>query len=451
MRRFFLPFLLAITLLIAQRGFTDSCTACDSHCKHSTNSLSPVVRLTMSPQILSENFGFSLLGEFGAKNYRGGLTLGTEFDTSSTLNLLKISGEYLSQKLEYGFHSGSLHRWVNQYAVGGEYQLLIPKCLQFSSWVYSVDFNITYSHANSRHINSVECPLDTIRNQTPLLFRHIAGGSNTHGDIGTTLAPWQNGQLFLGLDYDYTSFHRKYQHDIRSSGFGGTIWLTQTLGRGFKFDIGAEFRRPFNFYSAEIAWQTPFNGGNLSLGAFVNYTNGHERLPNSSVAGISIDFAFGQAASYPRSYYSAGFVPTCCPCICDSHLIAWLARPAVYMPTVLAIADQQYQYTSPSESSCPTCQICTDCCLIDSNPFIVGQTSDQPWNFAELGNFNATPNFFGDDLVYSISPAISGLSIDQTTGIVSYSGTSFLSQLFTISAQNACGNTSQTIYFENID
>lgn len=459
----FLRALLALPLFIASLS-AEECTQCDHKPRQTNNSLSPITRLVVAPSMLTEDIGVSLLGEVGTKNYRIGGTLAGSADFLPEGSQLKVSGEYLSQKLAYGFYSGKLHRWVNQYAVGGEYRYMMPACGGLSSWINSLDVNITYAEACSRHVKATDCPVNPLTNQIPTLFRNVAGGQNAHIDIGTTLTPWCNAQFFVGVDYDYTYYKRKYQNNLRSSGFGGSLWLNQILPNNFNLDLGIEFRRPFNYYSAAMKWNTPFSCGNLSLGIFASYTNGRNKLPNSSVAGVSIDFSFGGGPLFPSETPFSNYAfddfgmpmlyTSCCECPCDSQLLAWIAKPAVYMPTVLAIADQTFTYRTapPLCPTCPICPICPPpCSPLSSTLFTNGQgpiTSDNPF-VADTGGGSTYPAgqfITGTNLIFTISPTGQGVSIDQNTGLVTVSQGSRNVTPFTITATNSCCSVQQILW-----
>jgi hypothetical protein len=456
MHKFFLRFVLALPLLASLFCFADECTICNENPSRTNNTLSPVIRLVGTPCALTENIGMSLLGEWGTKNYRVGGTIGGAFGPATSQSRVKLSGEYLSQKLGYKFYSGNQQRWVNQYAIGAEYQYLIPTCFEWSSWISSIDVDLTYSHAFNRKLKSVICAEITESQLLPTLNRNIAGGNNAHLDFGATLLPWSCGKLFVGVDYDYTSYHRKYQHNVRSSGVGGTAWLYQKLGNSFDVNFGAEFRRPFNYYAAELKWNTPFNQGNLSLGVFASYTRGRDLVPNNTMAGISIELTFGGAPLFNsngcgRCSYDC-FCATQNDCLCDSQLLAWIARPAVYMPTVLAITDQAFVYNpAPPNPDCPICPVCPPCIPPTSTPFTGPGSSEETAINLSLFELNVSSNFSGSNLVYSISPANTGIAIDPTTGelIAPPSGFTEITK-FTITATNSCGTTSQTIWLFNI-
>lgn len=340
----------------------DLCTECNRHRHHTDNTFAPVIQLIATPCMLTKDTGISFLGELGTRNYRisstiGG-TLGGLLDEMigqpflSDQNRFKFGVEFLSQSLKYSFASGQNRRWVNQFSVGAGYQFEFSDCWTCYDWIKTVDFDISYTHGFSRSLKTLGCNAPDI-SATTQLYRHIAGGDNVHLNLGTTVTPWNTGALFIGADYDYTSYRRKYEHKKNSSGLGATVRLNQTITQNLALEALAEFRRPFNYYEGSISWFTPFNCGGLNIGAYVSYTHGRDRLPNNTTAGLSLEFSFdgGPLFVYNRgTCYNDYFTDESdAPGYgyCDSQLLAWIARPPVYTPTVLAITDQEVVTTIP--------------------------------------------------------------------------------------------------------
>lgn len=439
-------FLLTIPMLFSSLN-ADLCTDCDEHRHHTSNVIAPVVRLTTTPCLLTEHTGMSLLGEVGTRNYRIGATVGGTLGNlldgtfadnlrfASDQNRFKLSFEFLSQALKYSFASGSTRRWVNQYAVGGGYQYKFSEDSICSNWINSIDLNLSYSYACSRHLKALGCGANDNAAST-YIFRNIAGGQNAHVGLGTTLNLWSSGTFFVAADYDYTFYNRKYEHDKRTSGVGATLRLNQNFADNFSFEATTEFRRPFNYYEGSVNWSTPISNGNLKVGTYVSYTNGRNKLPNNTTAGISVDFAFGggpllvynSASCFGGSYYSDYCTPSYgCS---DSQLLAWIAQPAVYMPTVLAIPDQAVVTYQPV------------CVAPITTPFPTNNIQ-QPINLP----FNAGPYFSGTNLVFSLSQTSDPITINPVTGLIT--ATDIISSIgeVTVIATNSCGVAQQTLFY----
>lgn len=438
----FLSRFLTFALLLSSIANADLCTNCSSNRHQTSTTIAPVIRLTAAPIQISDKRGFSFLGEIGARNYRAGVTFGGDFNElmpdfleSSGQNRFKISAEFLSQSLQYKFGSGSTRRWVNQYAVGGGYQFKFSDAYPASVWIKSIDIDLSYSHALSRRLKNLGCnaPDDFA---TTAIFRNIAGGDNIHGSFGCTVTPWDSGALFIAADYDYTFYSRKYESNKRSSGAGATVRLNQRLPYDLALEATTEFRRPFNYYEGAISWSTPLSWGALNISSYVSYTNGRDRLPNNTTAGLSIDLAFGgspafiynNAPSFDNSYY-----PDCCSLSygnCDSDLLAWIARPAVYMPTVLAISDQLIA------------AVILPCVTPTAVPFPTN-SPQEPINLP----FDAGAYFSGTNLVFSLGQTTDPITINPVTGLIT--ATEFISSVETVTviATNSCGVVQQLLVY----
>jgi hypothetical protein len=403
-----------------QQGHAEECT----HSRSKTdNELIPIGKFQIGAPLFGEHAAFSLLGEAGEKNYRGSGTVGFLFGHS---NYFKISGEYLRQKLGYRFSSGKEHRWVYQGAAGAAYEYRFDM-----RWLSNASLAGFYSHAPNRTLKSVSCPTDCID-----LKRRIAGSDAGGGSLDLTFIPWRSGTISLAGNYDHVVYHRKYQDSLHVSGFGGGVDWTQKLGCNFDFDFKGEFRRPFNYFEGAINWHSTKWLG-LTLGLFGSHTEGKYRLPNNNTAGVQLGYLIGYKKHHKQ--------PSCSHpgTSLDSALESWVSIPAVYMPEVLAIADQKKVPVSGCEAPCfpPTSTTIPDqltlplntTAFIPTAPFFNDPTSANPLTFT----MTATTDF----------PPISGIFIDPTTGVItvtSLAEPTFIPILITVTGTNACGSTSQS-------
>jgi hypothetical protein len=352
-------------------------------------------------------------GEAGPKNFRGSATYGVYFNP---VQRFKVTGEYLTQELS--FHSKK--KWVSQYAVGAQYQYLFD-----NSHFQSLDMGTAYNQAFSRKLES-----SNTRKQ------RIAGSYGALSFIGTTVGLWDCAFLAVKLDYDWIKFVRKYQSDKLSNGFGGSASFTQRFAKDFSFNLGAEFRRPFNSYQGLLNWNHRFSAFSLDLGLFGNLTYGHDKVRTIQTGGVQIGFSFGPKPKscgrspelsirgkecYAREYCSVS---------------QWVATPAVYVPVVLAIADEALNCTAP---------------VVGNNPPTSLRAGLNPGGQPTPTEYDVSIYFSGSGpLTYSVSydgslvPSGSSVSINPGTGVLTLdnSGASGVNLPLTITASNSCGSAS---------
>jgi hypothetical protein len=354
--------------------------------------------------------------ELAPRNFRGSATYGNYF---AQKHRFKITGEYLVQKLGFDFESGDQKKWVSQLVFGGEYQYLIHH-----SVFQSFELGSAYVHAFNRHLNTRSTPHGTIE-------RRIAGSNGSLSYMGTTVKLWNCAFLSAALNYDWVHFNRHYKEDKLSNGFGGSAGFVQRFARDFALNLDAEFRHPFNSYRGLLIWNHDFSSCNLDLGIFGNLTHGHDGVRRIATVGLQLGISFGtkskacswstEMPSHRKDCHNKEF--------CD--LSQWVSTPAVYVPIVLAIADEKL----------PNC---------DGK----APTSKNPGNqFVPLGTLTLLPSYISSSLpvTYTISQSEAPLpgntlSFDSVTGILTASASGANSQIITvtITATNSCGSTSVT-------
>jgi hypothetical protein len=389
--------------------------ACDHRRSQSKDNFLPFARLVLTPVFICDNSAVSLLGEAGGKIYRINGTYGTFFGDCQRL---KIGGEFLGEKLKYNFSSGHVHRWMHQWAVGGKYQYL----LDWDCFLEGIELSGLYSCAQSDTLCSAFCPIE---NAT--LFRRIAGASHWDVEGGLVLSPFECSHLTLTIGYDSAFYHRKFSQNKRVSGVSGTLWYNQRFMRCLVLDIKAEFRRAYNWLEGKLAWNDRFWGGDVSVGIFGGHVWGKEHLPDSSNVGGEIRYAWDVNECCPS------FDPceeTCCY-VCND-LADWISEPAVYIPQVLAIAEQSI------------CRGPISSLIIlnggDSFPF--GQS------FEDISGFFNNREGNNPGLIFLSNNLPPGVTITSDgVLLVNNQNTSGEIQTFsaTITASNGCGSTSQTV------
>lgn len=368
------------------------------------NNLAPTVKVIFNLPPMGDSNAFSLLGEFGRKNIRGSGTYGVYINRC---NRLKFTGELLLQDLRYHFNDGSQKKWVTQYAVGGAYQYLFLHDL-----VQSIDFSAAFAHAFSRNVTT-----------TSVFPARIASTDAVLSSLGSTINLWDCGYFSYALNYDYVKYLRRYENKRLSSGFGASLNYLQYIPHDFTLDLSAEFRRPFYYYSGLLNWHHDFLKWGLDCGVYVNYTNGRRGVPNALVGGLQLGFTFGsdskRCCRSAPSQQTPSFTNRCqTDAFCS--LSTWAASPAIYMPMVLAIKDQQS-------------------CQAPTSTAIPNQTVSTNFSFATAPYFTSlTP------LTFSASGLPATAAINPSSGIISGLGVASGTYTVTVTASNACGSTSQT-------
>jgi hypothetical protein len=364
--------------------------------------LGPVFRAVFGDdELFWDDFAFGWLGEAGPNNVRANGTVGYIIDP---FNRVKIGAEFLNQRLRYQFASGNTHRWVNQWALGGQYQYLL--C---DPWIKSLDFDGYYSFANCKSLSHDRLP-DTSR-----VCRRIAGSDAFGGSLGTTLYPWECGALSLGVGYDWVRYDKKFNHHRTVSGIGGIIGLQQQILDCLSLNLVGEFKRPYNYGEALLNWSCPVSCGILGVGLFGNHTDGKRKLPSSTSYGIQLTFTWDEQAGCQEF--------DCCP----SEFAAWVRAPAVYRPIVLAVPEERVIHCTPPIST----TIPNTIAAIAAAPFF----------------YDVSPFFNGEGLplMFSATGLPAWASIDPATGIITGSPEApdgFFT--VTVTGTTACSSTSQT-------
>lgn len=367
---------------------------------------------------LSTDAAASLGVEAGPRNYRVDGTVGFNL---SNCQRLKLTGEYLRQDIDYSFATGVAREWMQQGAGGLDYQQHLT-----ANGLNYIDLIGYYSHAPSKTLDPVTG--NYLTNDSDLIsytnLRRIAG-SNAYGFSPTvTLNPWCGGQASLALNYDNVHYDNHCGPEQQSDGFGGTVTLNQQLGPNIQFNASAGIRAPFNAYQAGIRYALPHR--NLSVGIIGSYTDGRDNLPNTSLAGIEVTYIADKTNSTRNQFNNR-----------PASIAAWTQQPAVYMPQVLAIAENCLSLT--------TLAPCVP-------PAFSGTIESQTITGGSFVSIPTALFFSGTNLGFSAVNLPPDLTINPSTGLISgIMGTASSGINIVVTATNGCGSAQSNAFNLDLD
>lgn len=268
--------------------------------------------------LLNEKSAFSVLLETADHNYRINGSVG--ISDLCQKNRFKIGMEYLNQENDYTFHSGIENKWIYQIAIGGIYQYYSD----FDSWSY-LELGGYYSRAPGKELSPVFG--EFIHNGKRIRFdnyNRVTGSQAAGLSAGGAIDLWRGAELKLALLYDFVHYPVKFDSDDTQSGIGGLFAFEQFLANYFKIDALVEVRSPLDYFSAGAYWLIPTCIGEFSLGISGRYVNGKGFVTDTKALVFVISYMDNLSQKLP----------------CRSALGQWTAKPAIYMPQVLAIKDE---------------------------------------------------------------------------------------------------------------
>ena len=291
---------------------------------HPDTQLGPTLKASLN-SLLTDNSGYSFAGELGSRNVRINGTVAARFFDR---HLLKLSGEFLWQEITYAYFSGNQPNWTNQGALGATYlydfnyyDRLHP---QFS-------LNAYYAHSASALL-APRTGTYTTSSGVVAAFTNTrrVGGADSRGiSPGFKLRVLPGTKVGMDLNYDKVRYTRKLLETGKIvDGFGASLHLDQQLTDFIFAGVDAEFRQPFNYYDANIAWQSGPCDGPWQVKLAGVYTNGKKALPSSSDIVLSFNYFLDRQYS---------------PLMAErekNELLAWNVKPAVHLPEVLVVADE---------------------------------------------------------------------------------------------------------------
>ena len=405
-----------------------------------TTFVGPTARGTFTSPI-TDVTAFSLSGEAGIKNFRVGGTLGWRIDNNQRL---KFSAEYLWQDITYSFFSGDSDQWVNQGAIGADYEYM------FNNVAYqpALDISGYLSHAPSKSLGTrtgaFVNPFGVT--QTYINPRRIAGSNAGGVAPGITVTPWKGGRFGLDLNYDDVRYNKNYGRNRDANGFGGTAHLNQMITENVGVGATAAVRQPFNNYAANVSWMHIPYYGSWTLSLFGDYTAGKESLPSTYDVGISADYFFEPMQSTAKANLKGDYKNEApLPPVQSDDFLAWTADPGVFLPQVLAVTDQQVSLFPPNgtpEAVNPLCSL--------TIPTVIGAIAPVVSSGGTTTRAAAAAFSPSSGLTFSATasptPIGNSVSINPTTGVITIVGVATQTFTVTVTATNACGKAVSTTF-----
>ncbi|MCD6040108.1 MAG: hypothetical protein K0S27_1508 [Gammaproteobacteria bacterium] len=372
------------------------------------NFLGPTLNVSLSP-LLGQDISSSLGIEGGPRHYRGNATLGWMLAQN---HRIKFTGEYLWQKIDYSFYSGVTRQWVNQGAVGANYQYML-----FDGVLNDLRLDGYYSYAPSTNLSTLSGTFVSSNTLSYTDQRRIAGSNAAGISPGFDLHPWYGARAVISMNYDNVHYHTHYLPTPHYSGVGGTIDFKQNLSTHLQLNLSAASRIILNNYQAGLSWNQPIESGVLRVGITGEYNKGKHTLPNTSLVALNLNYIFDKTVPLADDDIDDKLPPS---------LSTWVTEPAVHMPQVLAIADETVTQTSSA--------LCISPSFSGTIPTQGGAPTDL------FPSLNTGSFFNGSNLTFSANNLPSSLSIDPATGIITgtFPGT-IGSVPVTVTATNMCG------------
>jgi hypothetical protein len=293
--------------------------------------LGPTLRFAFTNNIGNES-AYSVAAEGGPRLGRVSGTLGWKIDDNQRF---KVTAEYLWQQITYGFYSGNAEYWAQQGTAGVVYQYDLTNVAFFPQ----IGFNAYASHSPSKAFGNA---LGTFVNTQGIIQnftnnRRATGGNAYGASPVLTLTPWHGGKIEGEVNYDSVGYDNDFPVNQNARGFGATANIHQLITPCINVGVGAAIRQPFNSYAANVTWSHVPYMKNWTVELFGEYTVGKYTLPDTYNVGMAADFYLDKRLQIDETPGPNGELIT--KPIVD-NLLAWTAGPAVYMPVVLSVMDQ---------------------------------------------------------------------------------------------------------------
>ena len=289
--------------------------------------------------LLSQTNAIATEGNLGAMRNRINITLSHVF---SPKNRIKITAERLAQKQTFDFNSGSVKKWVSQYAAGAQLQHLIS-----NGFFNNISAGAYYAKSGSKSLDS------SIYNQGNIQFinyGHIAGATSTGGHISFGVKPWKSSMITFTSYYDAVNYDTKYNDSSaqNSSALGYGVAFDQYISNAVKASAQYSHRALYNTLQTGIQFFHNIRHNSAAIAVSVGYTNNHYNQSNLINSGINVENTYTVGLQY---YFMPIKNSYTMPQFNSQSLTAWTSEPAVRMDTVMTAIDTTVQDTHNSYTS----------------------------------------------------------------------------------------------------
>lgn len=293
--------------------------------------LGPTLRGAFTSSIGNAS-AFSIAGEAAPRQGRISGTVSWKIGDNQRF---KATAEYLWQHIMLSFFAGNTRGWGQQGAAGVVYEYDIVN----TAFQPQIGFNAYVSYAPNKIYGIEQGTFINAQNNLQIYTdNRRATGSRAYGASPVfSVTPWQGGKLHGEVNYDNVGYDNDNNVNQNARGFGITAGLHQMINTTVDVGIGAAIRQPFNSYAGNITFTSIPQLKNWTLEVFGEYTVGKHTLPDTYNVGLAANFYWDKRleiipSSNPKEKFATRPFA--------DNLMAFTASPAVYMPVVLSVADE---------------------------------------------------------------------------------------------------------------
>ncbi len=272
---------------------------------------------------LADQAALGLLGEYGSGQYRLNGTVAYGF---SSLSQIKVGGEYLVQRLPFQFDSGNVMQRLHQSAYGVRFQQLFEQ-----PYWQNINLGAYYARAANKDLPSA---IFSVNGLSYLNERRIAGASSSGIDVGTEVLLSPKTLLSGNVYFDSVYYDTKLTGDISQNrqGLGGGIKIKQLFGGNFKLWGEVSVRKIYDSYEGGVSWLPAPKQLGLEFGVLAQHVVFHNNMPSNNNLSLQAKWLPDTNPHYDEYF---NWEQKCLPTVSQ-----WVKTPAVYMPQVLAVAEQ---------------------------------------------------------------------------------------------------------------
>ena len=293
---------------------------------------------TQFVHMISQKSAYAIEADLGFKMDRLNLTIGQALTKT---NRIKLTVEGLAQKQSFDFDSGSVEKWVSQYAGGGEFQHILGE-----GFLNNISLGGYYAQALNKTLDPV---LYFDANKDGWInYRHIAGAVSKGVNTSLGVRPWKTAIITLTGYYDWLHYRNIYENvsaeDSNELGYG--ISLSQYISSSL--EVTANYINRAVYRSIEFGLSFCHNIFHDTRSLALSISGARSSSDNvSRENSLTIGFNY-YFAPMNNTYHIPGFQM--------SSFKAWISKPAVRMDQVLAAADQM---SERAKVSSPTSNVFT--------------------------------------------------------------------------------------------